>query len=250
MTIARLPSLVYLNASPVGDKERIDSERRYVSTVARELLMAETAAAAVAAGAVVLPTSTTTTETKGNGGGDGDDDERMTKQREAVLSLHPRFEELIVKHGDAMAAAQASAGHRAGAPGGSLSHDAINVTIRSMAASSCGMEPLRRRLPGSLAVGRVKIMCARTFGLDVDLQTLHYRDDGDPFPTELDDDDNTLSYYGVSDGAEILMNEIDVEARKRDEERERATQERRIEDQERTATALQAAQTKGFEIKT
>jgi len=239
VTIARLPTLEYLNASPVGEKERVDSERRYVSTVARELLMAETAAAAAAA-----PTAAA-----GNAAADLSPTEDVAKQREDILSQHPRFEKLTVKHKDAMAAAQASAGYKAGGGGGSLSHDAINVAIKSMAASSCGLEPLRRRLPGSLAVGRVKIMCARAFGLDVDLQTLHYRVDGDPFPTELDDDGNTLSYYGVSDGAEILMNEVDVEARKRDEEREKAMQEQRIEEQERTATALQAAQTKGFEVK-
>ena len=64
----------------------------------------------------------------------------------------------------------------------------------------------------------------------MDLQALRYRSDGDPFPTELDDDDNTLLYYGVSDGAEILMNEVNVDARKRNEEREKALQEWRIEE--------------------
>ena len=238
VAIARLPNLQYLNASPIGDKERTDSERRYVSTVARELLMAETAAAAAE---------------MGEGNSDREEDvvaAAKTERTAAILANHPLFDQLTAKHQDAMAAARAAAsgGNTAG---GSLSHDAINVTIRSMAASSCSAEPLRRRLPGSLAVGRVKILCSRAFGLDVDLQTLHFRsgDGADAFPTELDDDDNAFSYYGVTDGAEILMNEIDVEARKRDEEREKILQERRIEEQERTATALQSAQTKAFEVK-
>ena len=177
------------------------------------------------------------------------------ERRAAILADHPRFAELTAKHRDAMTAARAAAAGAA-AGGGSLSHDAVNVTIRSMAASSCGAAPLRRRLPGSLAVGRVKILCSRAFGLDVDLQTLHFRSsssgdgrDAEAFPTELDDDDRALSYYGVGDGAEILMNEIDVAARQREAERERSVQERRMEEQERTATALQAASTKGFEVK-
>jgi len=237
VTIARLPDLEYLNGSPVGSKERTDAERRYVAAVAREVLLAEAAAAA---------------EVEGS----SDDHDHKDKEglaaakKRAILAAHPRFEELTAKHRDAMAAARASAA-MAASGGGSLSHDAINVTIRSMAASSCGAEPLRRRLPGSLAVGRVKLLCSRAFGLDVDLQTLHFRsgDGAEAFPTELDDDENALSYYGVADGAEILMNEVDVEARRRDAEREKALQDQRIEEQERTATALQAAQTKGFEVK-
>ena len=242
VTIARLPKLEYLNASPISDKERVDSERRYVSHVARELLMAETAVAAEMDNEGGEGKSTNGTE---------DAVAAAKKQRiAAILANHPLFHQLTAKHQDAMSAARAAASGNT-ATGGSLSHDAINVTIRSMAASSCSTEPLRRRLPGSLAVGRVKILCSRAFGLDVDLQTLHFRsgDGADAFPTELDDDDNALSYYGVTDGAEILMNEIDVEARKRDVEREKALQEQRIEEQERTATALQAAQTKGFEVK-
>ena len=251
-TIARLPHLEYLNASPIGDKERTDSERRYVGTVARELLLAETAAAAAASA--------------GGEGSDSNDDGKedgaaaraaaQEGRRAAILADHPRFAGLTAKHRDAMAAARAAAAGAA-AGGGSLSHDAVNVTVRSMAASSCGAAPLRRRLPGSLAVGRVKILCSRAFGLDVDLQTLHFRSssssgdgrDAEAFPTELDDDDRALSYYGVGDGAEILMNEIDVAARQREAERERSAQERRMEEQERTATALQAASAKGFEVK-
>ena len=215
VTIARLPNLQYLNASPIGDKERVDSERRYVSTVARELLMAETAVAAAMEGKSKKDVAAAKKE-----------------RTAAILADHPLFNQLTAKHQDAMSAARAAASS-GNAAGGSLSHDAINVTIRSMAASSCSTETLRRRLPGSLAVGRVKILCSRAFGLDVDLQTLHFRsgDGADAFPTELDDDDNALSYYGVTDGAEILMNEIDVEARKRDEEREKALQEQRIEEQ-------------------
>lgn len=49
------------------------------------------------------------------------------------------------------------------------------LTIRSMAAGSCDAQPLQKRLPRSLQVGRIKAMCARAFGVDVDLQILHFR---------------------------------------------------------------------------
>jgi len=67
-------------------------------------------------------------------------------------------------------------------------------------------------LPGSLPIKRLKALCGRAFGLDPDLQRLHFvtEEDGD-LPTSLEDDEHTLLYYGVSDGATIYMNEMDVE---------------------------------------
>jgi hypothetical protein len=61
----------------------------------------------------------------------------------------------------------------------------------------------------------------------------------DAFPVELDNDENTLSYYGVCDGAQILMNEIDLEARRRDMERLSIEQDQRILQQEQDVIAMQ-----------
>lgn len=65
---------------------------------------------------------------------------------------------------------------------------------------------------------------------------------GDPFPSELDDDDNNLAYYGVTDGAEILVNEIDVEAKEREKTREAEEHTRRIEKHEQYISIVQSAQ--------
>lgn len=54
----------------------------------------------------------------------------------------------------------------------------------------------------------------------------------DSFPTELDDDEHTLAYYGVSDGATIFMNEIDVEEIKRQQEKAKQQQQSQLEKQE------------------
>jgi hypothetical protein len=132
LTIARIPGLEELNASPISAKERLEAERRYVSSVARQLLLVN------------------------------QDDEKAK-----VLLLHPLFESLAALHKDSMAAASATAG------GGGATLAPVNVVIRSMAADSCSMEPLQKRLPGGLKVGRVKAMCMRAFGLDIERQLLH-----------------------------------------------------------------------------
>ena len=111
-----------------------------------------------------------------------------------------------------------------------------------MASASCDMEPLRKRIPVSLKVGRIKAICARAFGLDIDLQILHFRVENDPFPTELDDADHTLAYYGVTDGAEILVNEVDVEAEERERARQTEEHNRRVEEQEKHVAVLQSMQ--------
>jgi Leucine-rich repeat (LRR) protein len=130
ITIARIPNLTYLNASPISSKERVEAERRYVSSVARDLLLAD--------------------------------------EKEPVLALHPRFQQLAELHKDSMVTS-------ATAVGGGPAMQPVNVTIRSMVADSCSMEPLQKRLPGGLKVGRLKAMCLRAFGLDMERQLLHVR---------------------------------------------------------------------------
>lgn len=230
--IARLPQIESLNASPISTKERMEAERRYVSLVAREMLLVESSFATQF----------------DEGGNTTTQQNRNNKKKQDVLKEHPRFQHLVKKHGDTMTLATSRTGNGSVTTttpnylGGNIANDAINVTIRSMSASSCSVEPLRKRLPASLKVGRLKAMCSRAFNLDIELQMLHFRTEDDPFPTELDDDDNPLSYYGVGDGAEILMNEIDLEAKRREEAREAEEYNKRVSEQERVVTALQELQ--------
>ena len=82
---------------------------------------------------------------------------------------------LLEKHKGLVLPTAMTMGNGVNADGTSLVSTVCNVTISSMAASSCSMEPVIRRLPGSLTVGRLKALCARVFGLDVDLMSLHYK---------------------------------------------------------------------------
>jgi tubulin-specific chaperone E len=149
LIIARFPTLVFLNASSISTKERIEAERRYVSMVTRLLSKRLEAQ------------------------GDVRDRESAKEDQEnSVLAGHPQYMALREKHKDMLVLSDSSS--QVGG-GQNLASTVSNLTIISMAASSCGMEPLVRRLPGSLKVGRLKALCARAFGLDVDLMSLHFR---------------------------------------------------------------------------
>jgi Leucine-rich repeat (LRR) protein len=85
----------------------------------------------------------------------------------------------------------------------------IQVSIRSMAPASCTMAPWVRRLPTQLTVTKLKALCARHFGVDIERQRLLFRQDAASLPQEMDCNDHTLHYFGVPDGAEILLHEMD-----------------------------------------
>jgi len=217
--IARLPNLEYFNASPITTRERVEAERRYVSTVSRELLL--------------VSSGVNLASERDSSGGEGG-----SEKQAQLFAKHSQFQLLLDKHKDTMLSlANAGSGS---SNQGSIGEEIINVTIRSMAAVSCDMEPLMKRLPRSLKVGRIKTMCAKYFRVDIDLQMLHFRAEGDPFPTELDDAEHSLFYYGVNDGAEILVNEIDVEALEREKARVMEDHSRRVKEQEQHVTVLQS----------
>lgn len=217
ITIARMGRLEHLNASFVSNRERTESERRYVRSVARELLM--------------LTTATTTTTTGAAISEDDDDDgeDIIRQKKNEHLSHHPRFESLVKAHSESMVGVGTNTGG-----GGGLAQETVNVTLRSMASSSATMEPVCKRLPGSTTIGRLKCLCQRVFGLDAELQILHLSEKDSAFPTELDEDENTLAYYGVMDSSEILMNEVDLEADAERKRRQEEEYEKRLEMQERS----------------
>ncbi len=215
--IGRLATLCSLNGSTISKKERIEAERRYVTTIARELLTL-------------------------NGDNKNDYDEDQSLKR--IQKKHPRFEELMSQHKEAMVHAQSIATQQRNqfSNANTIAQCAINVTITSMSADSCTMKPIQKRLPSNLKVGRLKVMCLRAFNLDVDLQLLHFKsNESDPFPTELDEDENTLAFYGVSDGAQIYMNEVDLEAKQREAQRVAERFHQLLQEQEHAAKSLQAA---------
>jgi len=162
--------------------------------------------------------------------------DKEDSSKDAILANHPLYPALTAKHatsmmplGDANTAS-------------SLGSDTINVTIHSLSAASCTVAPISKRLPASLVIGRLKQMCKRVFKLDIDLQILHYKADKQSMLVALDDDDNSLAYFGVSDGAEIYMNEIDMKAKRREEENVEKERREQMEEQEERGEGMRKLQ--------
>jgi hypothetical protein len=158
LCVARIPTLSYLNGSVVATKERTEAERRYVTMVSHLLVKIEQQ------------------KSQQSDDGDGAESETTEKQPNDFLAEHPQYKILLETH-KGLILPSALGMNANGMQDGqsSLASSVCNVTISSMAASSCTMEPLIRRLPDTLTVGRLKSLCARAFGLDIDLMGLHFR---------------------------------------------------------------------------
>ncbi len=154
LCIARIPTLRYLNGSVVSPKERIEAERRYVTMVAQLLVKLE--------------------RQRQMGEECNSSNCSFEQQTSQLLLEHPQYQVLREKHNE-LILPTAFNGVNKDKLSSSLASSVCNVTISSMAASSCSMEPLIRRLPDTLTVGRLKALCARAFGLDMDLMSLHYK---------------------------------------------------------------------------
>jgi len=189
--IGRLRRLTRLNGAEISKKERVDAEKSYLRRVAREV---------------------------GQSNGD----------KEAAVSIwarHPRYKELLEMYGEGQGGQGPSEGT------GTLASELLAVRLVSMAASSMTTAPVDKRLPGSLTVGRLKQLLHRQFKLEPDLQILYYKSDKMAPPTMLEEDTETLAYYGVPSGCDIFMNEIDVKAKAREEEERRQEEEARLAQQ-------------------
>jgi hypothetical protein len=184
--ISRLPQITHLNASVITAKERIQAEKSYIKAVAREILLTESLRDCkhfISLG-----------------------EQKQTDSGNRALNfhaLHPRFRELLTIYGESTATVQPL-----NRIGGKMVDETVNLTIRSMAASSCTMEPLKKRLPVTLTVVRLKFMCFKAFNLEISRQYLYLKIVDNPVPIPLDDDERALSFYGVHDGSEIFMNEV------------------------------------------
>lgn len=175
LVIGRIKQLSLFNGSYINSRERIDSEKAYLRAAIRDV---EDAAASG------LPL----------GGA-------------SLAVLHPRYLELQVLHG----ADLLPMGHMA--TGGTIASDLLGITLQNLSFSSHGsLEPIQKKLPGSLTVGRLRAFVKQVFGLEPHLQQLSIRIYKDAVPTLLEDDQTTLSYYGAIEGCFIYINEAKANA--------------------------------------
>merc|ERR1719446_256005 len=150
--------------------------------------------------------------------------EAVEVAKTAVLARHPRYSDLVTLYSTVLTASGAAGGS------GALAAEMLTISLRSMAANSIEKEPVSKRVPASLNIGKLKLLCKRMFDLEPEVQILYF-ETGDKVsgmvPNMLDDDDASLGFFGVPDGATIYMNELDVRQKEREAEAWAQEQQRR-----------------------
>ena len=116
--------------------------------------------------------------------------------------------------------------------------------------SSCTVPAMKKKVPLSLDVRKLRLMCCRKFKEDIDGCRLVYRPAGSRATgSQIDlEDGNALSVYALDDGAELTLEEatrqsaLDAEgdALKEKDAKKRALEERIAEFGEHRANMAQA----------
>ncbi|ETO14525.1 hypothetical protein RFI_22840 [Reticulomyxa filosa] len=176
--IAKMAKLTVCNSSGITDKERKDAEIYYLKWIKNQWEDMHT------------NTNATEEEKKVND----------TNENDEIEKKFSRFKELQKKWGEPKLKKTTK-----------QNIDTVSVTIRSMDPKSITSQPLEKNLPLSITVGQLKMLCKRSFQLGTMYQQLMLRNSGDMFPVSLSDDMQTLKYYGIKDGAEILMQSTKTE---------------------------------------
>mmetsp|Transcript_3249 Transcript_3249/g.5056 ORF Transcript_3249/g.5056 Transcript_3249/m.5056 type:complete len:558 (-) Transcript_3249:81-1754(-) len=184
--IARLSRLHIFNASLISHRERTDAEKTYL----RKALRHESA---LAAGETVEI-----------------DPVRLRVELRAagplMQHIHPRFAALNDKYGAELL--PLGVGGESGIQ--SMAADMISLTLQNMAFTSGGsLEPLQKKLPATLTIGKLRLIVKQLFGVEPHLQSLAIRQYKDSVPTLMDEDEATIRYYGAIDGSYIYVNECD-----------------------------------------
>ena len=198
VVIARLGALRSFNNAEVRTKERIEAEKSYVLRVWCELN----------AGTIT-----------------GAEDPDAAKS--AALVAHPRYEPLLARWGVPQVAQHLREGGNM-----TLGAQLVSLTFRSNCVETMTMEPFTKKVPMSMTVKSLKMLCVRHFGEkapSILTARLIYQADAGEFPIEMDADDRDLLYFGVQDGGKVVMDEIDAKEEEEEKAREEAGQQKLLD---------------------
>ncbi|KAH7491363.1 Tubulin-folding cofactor E [Phytophthora ramorum] len=174
LVIARTDNIAVFNASPIREKERKEAEQLYLKRILHEL-------------AVV-----------------GED----TKERERILAAHPRYARLRELYPEISIDQNGGAGDSGSAAGPrKLASSLIKVNLIPMSMQATSFEPLVKKIPQQMKVSQLKQLIEAKFGIEVPAQVLSFRTDPRSMPMLLDDDSAEVSYYGMQDGSDVLVND-------------------------------------------
>ena len=173
--IARIARLQVFNGSPIPPRERTDAEKAYLRRMLRDRASLDAA---------------------GEGHG-------------IFASAHPRFSELDERYAEELLPMGSS--DTSGLQ--SMATNMLSVTFHNLAYSLGGsLEPVKRNVPSSLTVEKVRLIAKQLFGVEPQSQLLSIRvEKSAVVPTLMDEDSVMLRYYGAVEGAvEIFVNETDT----------------------------------------
>ncbi|XP_042388414.1 tubulin-folding cofactor E-like isoform X1 [Zingiber officinale] len=161
--VARLAKVKFLNGSEVSQRERKESEIRYVRLVMSKM---------------------------------------QSDDLEEIQRFHPRFVELKALHGiaDETPSSGISGPQK-------MSSGLICVTLKCVGASMGEKQPLTKKLPSTVTVGKLKALCESFFKLKGIRLKLFIQEQEAPLPSLLDDDMIPLGDVGVSKETTILVDE-------------------------------------------
>ncbi|CAI5745260.1 unnamed protein product [Peronospora destructor] len=174
LVIARTDHISVFNASRVREKERTEAEQLYLKRILHKL-------------AVI-----------------GDDE----NERKRVLAAHPRhmrlrelYSEISIDQTGSTTGSESTASPR------KLASSLISVSIIPMSMQATSLEPLVKKIPQQMKVSQLKLLIETKFGVEVPRQVLSFCADSRSMPVLLDDDSADVSYYGMQDGSELLVND-------------------------------------------
>ncbi|GFY95243.1 tubulin folding cofactor E [Actinidia rufa] len=121
---------------------------------------------------------------------------------EEIMQLHPRFQGLKDFHGieDEKTSIRPAGPQK-------MASGLISITLKCVGASIGEKLPLTKKLPATITVGKLKILCESFFKLKSVKPVLFLQEQGSPLPTLLDDDMASLIEIGIGNESTILVDE-------------------------------------------
>ncbi|CAI5720474.1 unnamed protein product [Peronospora effusa] len=174
LVIARTDHISVFNASPVREKERTEAEQLYLKRVLHKLA---------------------------NIGEDENERKRVLVAHPRYMRLRELYPEISIDQVGSTTGSGSTVGPR------KLASSLIKVSIISMSMQATSLKPLVKKIPQQMKVSQLKLLIETKFGVEVPCQVLSFRADSRSIPVLLDDDSADVSYYGMQDGSELLVND-------------------------------------------
>lgn len=85
----------------------------------------------------------------------------------------------------------------------------VEVVLRPVAACILDQAAVKKRVPHTMTVSQLKVLSQKTFKhLPLARLSLVLADPGFPYGLPLDDDSRELGFYGIADGAELVIQDV------------------------------------------